>query len=100
MLLKDFSQAFIKEIWILVNMKIGENIGVILAIGGLIQLINWILKVVNITGQIGEIVSFFLSSIFALIIILSIVIYDQQKEILLLKKEFINQEEVNKNGKN
>ena len=71
-------------------MKLAETIGVILAIGGLIQFINWIFVVSGIEKNIGGIISFFLSFIFTFLIIISIILYQHDLKIRKVTREFIN----------
>ena len=66
-------------------MKWYEYIGIILAFGGLTQLISWILEALGLKEILGSELIFFLSALFSLLIILILIIIEIQKDIEKIK---------------
>lgn len=80
-------------------MRIWEILGVIVGCGALIQFIKWILDSIGVNQSIGNPLAFFLSSIFALLIIIIVIINQMYKEIDKIK-EFLNKQNLENKSKN
>jgi len=76
------------------KMKIWEIIGTIVGVGAIIQFIKWILDSIGITQSIGNVFTFFLSSIFTLLILIIISINQMYKQIKEIR-EFLNEGNLN-----
>lgn len=81
------------EDWVV---KWWEGVGVVLSVGFLIKLFIWVLDLV-VADSLGGLLKFFLSSIFALLLILIFILNQVQKELekikeFLKKKGFKNEE--------
>lgn len=79
-------------------MKWYNALWILLGFAGITQFYKWILDSVNITTSVGEITSFFLSSILSFLTIIILILSQQNREIdqmklFLSKKGFKNKED-------
>ncbi len=69
-----------------------EKLATIASIGFLIQIIKWLLDTLNITDNIGKSMALLISSIAAILIVITIILHQTQKELSKIKRHLKNRE--------
>ena len=70
-----------------------EVVGVILAIGGLTQLVAWVLDKLGLSQQSGDLITFLISLLFTSVIIIMIILVEQYSALKKIKEELGMKEE-------